>query len=285
MSDKNKMSKPYFSHDIASRGDIKIKRLLHEQGYEGYGIYWAVVECLHENELFESDIEVLADDLRISVEKLEKVLKTDLFIWENGKVFSKRVEKNLAIQREKAEKAKRSAFIRYKKDEFTKSVITLYEKIFGKEIVLSDENRQLIKELSQKNSISLELWQKVFENAKRGWNLSDGSHKTPSLKTIFENWDSFANDDYYLAPNVRKDAQEKSAERAEKQRELDKAKQEKDKALADVVDAEAAIKYVNEICFVPDLLLSKSPIVKEFAERFGVTVTDIMMSRKKKEIA
>ena len=36
MSDKNKMSKPYFSHDIASRGDIKIKRLLHEQGYEGY---------------------------------------------------------------------------------------------------------------------------------------------------------------------------------------------------------------------------------------------------------
>ena len=209
MSDKKKMSKPYFSHDIASRGDIKIKRLIHEQGFEGYGLFWAVVEFLHENELCENDIEVLADDFNIPAEKLEKVLKTDLFVWEDGKIFSKRVQKNLEIQQEKAEKAKNAIKNRWKKfqpqEDFSKSVINLYKEIFQKEeIILSDENKQLIKDISDKNSITIELWKKVFENAKRGWNLSDGSHKIPSLQTILGKWDSFANDDYYLAPERKK---------------------------------------------------------------------------------
>lgn len=265
MSDKNKMSKPYFSHDIASRGDIKIKRLLHEQGYEGYGIYWAVVECLHENELFESDIEVLADDLRLPVEKLERVLKTELFVWEDGEIFSKRVQKNLAIQREKAEKAKRSAFIRYKKDEFTKSVITLYEKIFGKEIVLSDENRQLIKDLSQKNNISIDIWQKIFENAKRGWNLPDGSHKTPSLKTIFENWDSFANDDYYLAPNYNKSFEDRLNRKQE--------------TFIDETDSlnskKQAIDFIKSQNLTP-----QNPVAKKLRKKFNISESEVFNDEK-----
>lgn len=257
------MSKPYFSHDIGSRGDIKIKRLLHDFGYEGYGIYWAIIECLHENELFESDIEVLADDLKISKENLEKVLKTDLFVWENGKIFSKRVKQNLALQQEKAEKARKSAFARFKKDDFSQSVIKIYEKIFGKEIVLSTENRDLIKELSRKNSISLEIWEKVFQNAKRGWNLSNGSHKTPSLKTIFENWDSFANDDYYLAPDSTKMFTEK-IKQDEFVDELDS-----------IGTKTEAIDYIKK-----NNLSSRNPVCKRLLREFELDESEVFYDEK-----
>lgn len=268
MSDKNKMSKPYFSHDIASRGDIKIKRLLHEQGYEGYGIYWAVIECLHENKLLESDIEVLADDLRIPVEKLERVLKTELFVWEDGEIFSNRVNRNLNIQQEKAEKARKSAFARYKKDskeDFIKLVIGCYEKIFGKEIVLSDENRQLIKDLSQKNNISIDTWQKIFENAKRGWNLPDGSHKTPSLKTIFENWDSFANDDYYLAPNYNKSFEDRLNRKQE--------------TFIDETDSlnskKQAIEFIKSQNLTP-----QNPVTKKLRKKFSIDESEVFYDEK-----
>jgi hypothetical protein len=38
----------YFSHDYNSRQDPKIAALIGQFGYEGYGIWWAFVEVLHE---------------------------------------------------------------------------------------------------------------------------------------------------------------------------------------------------------------------------------------------
>ena len=38
----------YFSHDYNARNDIKIQALLVEHGAAGYGVYWIIVEILHE---------------------------------------------------------------------------------------------------------------------------------------------------------------------------------------------------------------------------------------------
>ena len=39
----------YFSHDYNARADIKIKKVIINHGYEGYGIYWALIEDLYQN--------------------------------------------------------------------------------------------------------------------------------------------------------------------------------------------------------------------------------------------
>lgn len=38
----------YFSHDSNARSDPKIAALINDFGYEGYGIWWAIVEIIHE---------------------------------------------------------------------------------------------------------------------------------------------------------------------------------------------------------------------------------------------
>jgi|LakMenEpi03Aug12_release.lakeMendotaPanAssembly.Ray.scaffolds.fasta_scaffold538835_2 hypothetical protein len=40
--------KNYFTHDYYSREDIKLQQVLMEFGNEGYGVYWQMVEYLHE---------------------------------------------------------------------------------------------------------------------------------------------------------------------------------------------------------------------------------------------
>ena len=42
--------KPYFQHDFFAMSDKKIRKLIFELGYEGYGIFWAVVEFMHREE-------------------------------------------------------------------------------------------------------------------------------------------------------------------------------------------------------------------------------------------
>ena len=292
MTNKNSMSKPYFSHDIASRGDIEIKKLIFRQGYEGYGIYWAVVEFLHENELREEDIPVLADDLHIQEEKLRAVLETDLFKTSDGKIYSERVNRNLKLQQEKAEKAKQSAKNRwYKKGDFIKSVIGEYEKVFGKELVLSNENKAQIVKLSEDNKITLSLWQKIFGNAHRGWIMQDGKKVIPTMQTIIEKWDAFASDDFYLAPDTRKkqiaEMEEKRKQEEEKnkeQAELEKAKREFENAKNQVCDKETAINFINTHCHIPNFMLEKSDIFRQYAKEYGITAEEVIKSRKGNEI-
>ncbi len=47
----------YFSHDSNARNDIKIKAMIAKYGYEGYGMYWAVVEMLRETKDYELPLE------------------------------------------------------------------------------------------------------------------------------------------------------------------------------------------------------------------------------------
>lgn len=45
----NRMAKEYFSHDYGTRNKRKMAVLLHEEGCRGYGLFWVIVEMLHEN--------------------------------------------------------------------------------------------------------------------------------------------------------------------------------------------------------------------------------------------
>ena len=42
---------PFFPHDYNAQGDKQISILIEDMGYEGYGLYWAIVEFMHRNDL------------------------------------------------------------------------------------------------------------------------------------------------------------------------------------------------------------------------------------------
>jgi len=83
----------YFSHDYNARNDEKIIKLISKEGWEGYGIYWAIIEKLYEAEGFlEEDYNCIAFDLRTDYDRITTITKDyNLFEVVNKKISSKSV--------------------------------------------------------------------------------------------------------------------------------------------------------------------------------------------------
>ena len=71
----------YFSHDYNARNDMKIKKLIIMHGYEGYGLFWSLIEDLYQNDnAMLLDYECIAYDLRTSTYIIESIVNDfDLF--------------------------------------------------------------------------------------------------------------------------------------------------------------------------------------------------------------
>ena len=104
----------YFPHDSNARNDDRILELRASHGFEGYGIYWAIIEVLRDQTEYQFRSNALAIlSIAISCEKkvLEDVfsicLETGLFVEENGYFFSESLKNRMLAYDEK--KAKRIA--------------------------------------------------------------------------------------------------------------------------------------------------------------------------------
>jgi len=106
----------YFPHDIGSRNDPKIQKLLKNHGYEALGLYWCIVEMLYENDgqLNMDEIETYAFSLNCE-SKLLKVLFTESGLFQRRKkvVFSKSQILRMNAIKEKSAKASISASARW----------------------------------------------------------------------------------------------------------------------------------------------------------------------------
>lgn len=106
----------YFSHDYNARSDEKIIKLISKTGWEGYGLYWAIIEKLYEaNGFLKKDYECIAFDLRTQCERIKEVIESGLFLFCNDKFYSKSVNARLSHRKGKSETARQSAFIRWNK--------------------------------------------------------------------------------------------------------------------------------------------------------------------------
>ena len=94
----------YFPHDSNASHDPKCAALIKEQGMFGYGIYWVLVEILHEQggkiEKFPKLLDGLAYELKIEKEviakQIEALINDYKLLKENEKyIWSDRVIKNL----------------------------------------------------------------------------------------------------------------------------------------------------------------------------------------------
>ena len=110
--------KDYFSHDYHSRDHLRDVRK--DFGLEGYGLYWCIVEILHEQggSIKETDIAPIAYDLRADEDMLKAILYNyGMFQVKKGCVYSERVIDNLKKREEISEKRKQAAESRWQGDD------------------------------------------------------------------------------------------------------------------------------------------------------------------------
>lgn len=108
----------YFSHDYGARNDPDLVRLSIEMGLEGIGIYWGIIEMLHEygGYIELNDARTIAYNLHVEEEKVRRVFNSEgLFVEENGQFYSRRVLENLRqmniVSAERAKAGKKGAAV------------------------------------------------------------------------------------------------------------------------------------------------------------------------------
>lgn len=117
----NKEKEAYwFSHDSNARHDQKIIALRMQLGWEGYGLYWAIVEKLREasDYTLSCDYKVVSFDLGVKPEIVKMIVEDfELFVLsKDGKTFhAERMIRNMKKKNEKSEKARESARKRWEK--------------------------------------------------------------------------------------------------------------------------------------------------------------------------
>ena len=150
----SEITEPYFSHDISTRCDEKILKMLFafrksakEMSREelesfvpmaAYGIFWAIVEYMHRNVLEIEDTEVLSDDLRVAEKFIKMILNEfGLFREEEGKYISDRILRNINKQEEKSNSRAKAAKAKW----ILSSLKSLCKEILNIDVVLDDSEK------------------------------------------------------------------------------------------------------------------------------------------------
>ena len=309
----------YFQHDRYARQDAKIKGMLsyfrkesEEKAKAAVCVFWWIVEDMHTDDYPVNKLEVFADDYRCSVDFLKSILEDfELFHIENDCYVSNRVLRNLKEQEEKSEKARKSVqkrWDKHKKDtpaegantgspkplneydeEVVLSIIQIYNKKFKKSQIVSNENKARIFKIHAENHLTIEDWEKVFSNAKRGWDIGDKKNVPPNLKKILDEWDSFASDDYFLAPDRDALAEKKKEEERQKEikaREAEladkKHEEERETAFQAIHDKITAFEYIVKYCpsvmakTLTKTFLANNPIIKPLAKQYDFTIDEFI---------
>lgn len=178
----------YFSHDYHARTDEKVIELLLIEKWEGYWLFWAIVEKLYENEWYiDQNYERIAYDLRTNNERIRKVVENYwLFIFDGKRITSKSVLERLKQRKDKSKKAQQSVKARWDKEKNgnTNVIRNEYERNTikerkGKENKVKETNnttavdfyeKELLRVTDQRLLISLrEWWQYKKGKYKEDW--------------------------------------------------------------------------------------------------------------------
>lgn len=98
----------YFSHDSNARNDEKLISLRMKHKWDGYGIYWALIEKLRDSSSYKLplDYNVIAFDLRTDNAIIKSVINDfGLFVIENNYFYSESLCRRMEMRTEKARTA------------------------------------------------------------------------------------------------------------------------------------------------------------------------------------
>ena len=105
----------YFSHDYNTRNDGKIKKLIAAHGFEGYGLFWAILEELYNNDnLLSTDYSIIVSDRKAKVKIIKSIVEDfELFMIKDGTFGSISVENRINERKLKSSRARESANLRW----------------------------------------------------------------------------------------------------------------------------------------------------------------------------
>ena len=151
------MKKTYFNHDSSARNDIRIIKLRASLGYEGYGIFWSVLELLfaEENKICTNQYEILAYGLQCDADKLKAVIEDfDLFVIEDGCFYSKRLNNQIDEINNKSNIAKENAKKRWNNAKALQPHNGLDSKGNASKVEYSKADKSKVKKSNYYNDIS-----------------------------------------------------------------------------------------------------------------------------------
>ena len=135
-----------------------------KEAWAVYGLFWAIVETMHQEDFEVDKLEMYADDFRVDIDFLKSVLDDyEFFILKDGKYISNRVIKNIEEQEEKSKKAKKSAGNRWNNppkeepapqnkidsdDVFITEILKVFKDCFNDAKIVSKENKEKIATIS-----------------------------------------------------------------------------------------------------------------------------------------
>jgi hypothetical protein len=110
--------KEYFSHDYSAREDEKIKALMFAHKWNGYGIYWALIETLYQNNGFiQLNYARIAFELRTDETVIDSIVNDfGLFKINGDKFTSESVLRRIKLRDEKSNIARENITKRWNKD-------------------------------------------------------------------------------------------------------------------------------------------------------------------------
>lgn len=125
----------YFSHDANARQDEKILMMLSEHGWEGYGIYWALIEMMFESSdtvLNHNKVKGISFSYNIDITLLQSVINTciteQLFSSDGEQFWSeslkKRKSKYHELKTKKSDAGKKGMAKRWSNQDSDNTVIT-----------------------------------------------------------------------------------------------------------------------------------------------------------------
>jgi len=109
----------YFSHDASAMDDQKMINLYNRWKWKGTGIYWHIIELLRKADNYElvRDYLNLSKKFKISEKILKSIIEDfELFEIKGAIFYSNSLKRRMVKVKEKSEKARVSARIRWEKE-------------------------------------------------------------------------------------------------------------------------------------------------------------------------
>lgn len=223
----------YFQHDYNPTSDPKVQALIGECGAVGYGIYWRIVEMLHEDELHKLQCKkyiylALAKQMLTSVEQVEAIIKNcidtyELFKTDGDFFWSERVMRNINKRTELSNKRSKAGKMSAEMRKNSTSVEQLQTSVEQ-----NPTKEMKVKEIKVKEN-------KEEENIR-------SEQKVPSTNTSFEKFNLWLKKE---APNVLKIKNQLTEQQFEKLKQTYNSKQIMDIVLNLDNFKDAPKKYTN----------------------------------------
>jgi hypothetical protein len=154
----------YFSHDSNAKDDPKILKLRMNLGWEGYGLFWGLIELLRNQPDYrmQKHYMSIAFALHTDESKIKSLVNDfDLFSQDQDLFWSESLLKRMELKEEKSEKMRNAANKRWNKDSdalaMHKHSISNAEAMQLKESKVKESKLNLIDEESH-NEIFRKLW-------------------------------------------------------------------------------------------------------------------------------